>query len=85
MAAFFKTADYGVAGYLLARSFSLEETERNGSQVVFCFRDAPELVAAIGDYTSNKLVPCRDLFHGLRRAKTMIQETIRQYEKHTSR
>jgi len=82
MTAFFKTADYGVAGYLLARGLVLQDTERSGPQVLFRFRDTPELVAAIGDYTSNKPIPCRDLFHGLRRAKSTIQESIRQYETH---
>jgi hypothetical protein len=74
----FKTADYGVTGYLFSRGFTCS-IERNGSQVVFCFPSTAQVVAAVGDYTSNKLVPCRDYFHGLRRAKSMIQENIRQH------
>jgi len=80
----FKTADYGVAGYLFSRGFACS-IERNGSQVVFCFPSIPEVVAAVGDYTSNKLVPCRDYFHGLRRAKIMIQENIQERHGNTDR
>lgn len=75
---FFKTADYGTAGYLLARKFPCSHLERNGPQVVFCFPATADVMAAVGEYTSNKPVPCRDYFHGLRRAKSIIQETIHE-------
>lgn len=78
----FKTADYGVSGYLFSRGFACS-IERNGSQVVFCFPSTAHVVAAVGDYTSNRLVPCRDYFHGLRRAKIMIQENIRKQHGNT--
>lgn len=81
----FNTADYGVAGYLFARGFKIERTQRSGSQVVFCFPDTPELVAAVGDYTSNLPFPCRDLFHGLRKAKSIIQEIIHDHQPYPRR
>jgi len=73
---FFKTADYGTAGYLLARKLPHAALEHNGPQVIFCFPPTAEVMAAVGEYTSNKPVPCRDYFRGLRRAKQIIQETI---------
>lgn len=73
---FFKTADFGAAGYLFARKLAYARLERNGPQVVFCFPATPEVISAAGDYTSNRPVPCRDYFHGLRRAKKIIQENI---------
>lgn len=73
---FFKTADYGTAGYLIACKISLSHLERKGPQVVFCFPATAEVMAAVGNYTSNRPVPCRDYFHGLRRAKSIIQEMI---------
>lgn len=76
----FKTADYGVAGYLLACGFALASVQGGGSQLVFCFQNAPELVAAVGDYTSNKPIPCRDYFRALRRAKSIIQGNIHNKE-----
>ena len=79
----FKSADYGVVGFLFARGFDLDHLEQNGAQVVFCFISTPALVAAVGDYTSNTLIPCRDYFHGLRRAKSTIQDKIRH--EHTTR
>ncbi len=72
----FRTADYGLAGYLLALGFA-PSVERNGRQVVFCFPSSAQIATAVGDYTSNRPVPCRDFFHGLRKAKSMIQEKIR--------
>ena len=72
----FRTADYGTAGYLLARKLPWISLEHNGPQLIFCFPATADVMAAVGDYTSNKPVPCRDYFHGLRRAKTIIQENI---------
>jgi hypothetical protein len=74
---FFKTADFGTAGYLLACKIPYTRLERNGTQVVFCFPASPEVMTSVGEYTSNRAVPCRDYFHGLRKAKSIIQETIR--------
>jgi hypothetical protein len=74
---FFRTADYGTAGYLLARKLPCSSIELNGPQVIFCFPSSQEVMSAVGEYTSNRPVPCRDYFHGLRRAKQMIQEMIR--------
>jgi hypothetical protein len=70
----FRTADYGQAGYLFALGFPHERLERDGPQVYFHFPASPRLLAALGDYGSNALVPCRDFFHGLRKAKAIIQD-----------
>jgi hypothetical protein len=70
----FRTADYGQVGYLLAKGFPLSRVERGGEHVFFYFRSSAELLVALGDYASNALVPCRDFFHGLRRAKALIRE-----------
>ena len=70
----FRTADYGQVGYLFARGFSFDRLEGDGGQIFFHFAPSPELLSAIGEYGSNALVPCRDFFHGLRRAKAIIQE-----------
>lgn len=75
MTELFRTADYGTAGYLLARKIPYT-LERNGAQVVFCFPATAEVMAAVGEYTSNRPFPCRGYFHGLRKAKSIIQETI---------
>jgi hypothetical protein len=72
----FKTADYGTGSYLLPRKLPWASLERNGQQVVFCFPATAEVMAAVGDDTSNKSIPCRDYFHGLRRAKATIQANI---------
>jgi len=70
----FRTADYGQAGYLFALGFAHERLEHDGPQVYFHFAAAPRLLAALGEYGSNAPVPCRDFFHGLRKAKAIIQE-----------
>ena len=70
----FRTADYGQAGYLFALGFAHEQVERDGPQIFFHFASSPELLSALGKYGSNALVPCRDFFHGLRRAKAIIRE-----------
>ena len=70
----FRTADYGQAGYLFALGFTHELVERDGPQIYFHFAASPELLAALGEYASNALVPCRDFFHGLRKAKAIIRE-----------
>lgn len=70
----YRTADYGQAGYLFALGFTHEQLEREGPQIYFHFTVSPELLAALGQYGSNALVPCRDYFHGLRKAKAIIQE-----------
>jgi hypothetical protein len=76
----FRTADYGQAGYLFALGFAHEQLERDGSQIYFHFAASPELLAALGQYGSNAPVPCRDFFHGLRKAKAMIQENTKHAE-----
>jgi hypothetical protein len=79
----FKTADYAMAAYLLACGVQLSRLESQGAQVVFCFPSSPQLVAAVGDYTSNHPIPCRDYFRALRRAKTLIMEnTYNTYANH---
>lgn len=70
----FRTADYGQAGYLFALGFSFDRVEREGEQIFFHFPPSPELLTALGEYGSNAPVPCRDFFHGLRKAKAIIQE-----------
>ena len=70
----FRTADYGQAGYLFALGFNYELLERDRWQIFFLFAPSSELLAALGEYSSNKPVPCRDFFHGLRKAKAIIQE-----------
>ncbi len=74
--AFFRTSDYGIAGYLFARRVNHVHLERSGPQVIFCFPTTPDVTAAVGEYTSNRPVPCRNFFHGLRKAKMMIQEIV---------
>ena len=69
----FRTSDYGQVGYLFALGFVHERLE-HGSQIYFHFSASPRLLAALGEYGSNALVPCRDFFHGLRKAKAIIQE-----------
>jgi hypothetical protein len=70
----FRTSDYGQVGYLFARGFSFDQVERDRGQIFFRFTPSPELLSALGEYGSNALVPCRDFFHGLRKAKAIIQE-----------
>jgi hypothetical protein len=72
----FRTSDYGTSGFLMALGFEADRIERNGSQVIFCFPRSPALFSALEAWTSNALVPCRDHFHGLRKAKGIIQHTI---------
>ena len=79
----FRTSDYGTAGFLLACGIDYACLERNGPQVVFCFPASPEVTEAVGRYTSNRPFPCRDYFHGLRKAKAIIQETICNEHTHT--
>ena len=74
----FRTADYGVVGFLFARGLPPDSIQKAGRRVVFCFQNSPELLSAMGDYTSNAPVPCRDFFHGLRWAKSIIQETMHE-------
>jgi hypothetical protein len=73
----FRTADYGQAGYLFALGLTHQRLERNGPQIYFHFPASPRLLSALGDYASNVVVPCRDFFHGLRKAKAIIQEKTR--------
>jgi hypothetical protein len=70
----FRTADYGQAGYLFALGFIYEHLECDGPQIYFHFEASRELLIALGSYSSNVPVPCRDFFHGLRKAKAIIQE-----------
>jgi len=70
----FRTSDYGLAAFLLARGFALERTEPNGHDVAFHFHSSPSLLTAISDYSSNASIPCRDFFHALRRTKALIRE-----------
>jgi len=74
----FRTSDYGQVGYLFARGFSFDQVERDRGQIFFHFTPSPELLAALGEYGSNALVPCRDFFHGLRKAKAIIQENTNE-------
>jgi hypothetical protein len=76
----FRTADYGQAGYLFALGFTHEQLERDGPQLYFHFAASADLLAALGQYGSNAPVPCRDFFHGLRKAKAIIQENTRNAE-----
>ncbi len=78
----FRTADYGQAGYLFARGFPHERLEHEGSQVYFHFASSPRLLAALGQYGSNAPVPCRDFFHGLRKAKAIIQDYTHESRRH---
>lgn len=72
----FKTSDYGQAGFLIAKGLRYGKVERDGDQVFFHFSVSSELLAALGEYGSNGPVPCRDFFHGLRRARGVIRETL---------
>ena len=74
----FRTSDYGQAGYLFARGFSFDQIERDRGQTFFHFTPSPELLSAIGEYGSNAMVPCRDFFHGLRKAKAIIRENTNE-------
>jgi len=78
MECLYKTPDYGIAGYLFARGFDLNSLERNGMQIVFCFERSDQLFDALDDHCDNKLIPCRDHFNGLKKAKAIIQESIKQ-------
>src|SRR5262245_58448868 len=73
----FRTSDYGVVGFVDALGFEHSRLELNGRQVLFCFQRSPQLVSAIEKYLSNSPIACRDYFRGLRKAKTIIQDTIR--------
>jgi hypothetical protein len=72
----YTTADYGPAGYLYAPGFHELSIDRSETgDIVFIFPS--EVHHAAADYLSNKPIGCRDMFIGLRRAKGLIQETIR--------
>ena len=68
----FRTSDYGLSAFLLARGFALERSEQSGHDMIFHFPLSPSLLTAISDYSSNAPIPCRDFFHSLRRTKALI-------------
>lgn len=78
----FRTSDYGQVGYLFALGFVHERLECEGSQVFFHFAASPRLLAALGEYGSNAAVPCRDFFHGVRKAKAIIQDYTNESRRH---
>ncbi len=85
----FETSDYGVSGYLFASGFDYEQLRQEGTQVIFSFAASSALTLAVSDYLSNKPIGARDLFHGLRKAKGLVLETIQgriqKYAHHGSR
>ncbi|MEX2303285.1 MAG: DUF5659 domain-containing protein [Bryobacterales bacterium] len=72
----FETRDYGLAGYLLAVGIHPTDITLRRPDVFFVYDANPALMQAIGDYTGNAPVACRNYFNALRKAKVYVSKII---------
>ena len=72
----YKTADLGLAAYLLATGENLDSTEREpgGRRLTFCFSPSPTMAVRAKAFINGGVVEARTYFHAIKDLKVMAIE-----------